>query len=58
MHMENKNPNRPKGRGIFNVVNSLKYLVYWFMNPFTASNGKFSTIKGIKYFCLFYSSKG
>jgi len=43
--LRNKNPNRPKGRGIFNVVNSPKYLVYWFMNPFTASSGEFSTIK-------------
>ncbi len=45
MDAKNKNPNRPKGRGIFNVVNSLKYLACWFMNPFTASSGEFSTIK-------------
>ena len=46
--MLNKNPNRPKGRGIFSVVNTLNVASHN-NNPVTASGGVFTTNKKPKF---------
>ncbi len=43
--IENKNPSRPKGRGIFNVMNSNKINDIGLTNPIISREGEFLTIK-------------